>query len=60
MIEFERGKQVCHKYTQEPLWMLKSGNEQILCRTRDLREIWFYPDELEESLNGIPVITRFL
>lgn len=46
-IEFVRGKKVQHAYTKEYLWMLKEGREQILCRTKDLREIWFYPYELE-------------
>lgn len=45
---FEIGKKVQHAYTKEYLWMLRKGNEQILCRTKDLREIWFYPHELEE------------
>lgn len=45
---FVEGKQIRHKYTKEPLWILKEGREQILCRTKDLREIWFYSYELEE------------
>lgn len=48
MIEFIIGKKVQHAYTKEYLWMLKEGREQILCRTKDLREVWFYPHELEE------------
>lgn len=47
-MEFQTGKKVQHAYTKEYLWVLKEGNEQILCRTKDLREIWFYPHELEE------------
>lgn len=47
-IKFVEGKKVQHTYTKEYLWMLKEGREQILCRTKDLREIWFYPHELEE------------
>lgn len=47
-MKFSIGKQVMHKYTREPLWILREGNQQILCRTKDLREIWFYPEELEE------------
>lgn len=47
-MEFAVGKKVQHAYTKEYLWMLRSGHEQILCRTKDLREIWFYPYELEE------------
>lgn len=46
-IEFLEGKMVQHAYTKEHMWMLKEGREQILCRTKDLREIWFYPYELE-------------
>lgn len=46
-MEFEFGKKVQHSFTKEYLWMLRKGNEQILCRTKDLREIWFYPYELE-------------
>ena len=45
---FVQGKKVKHKFTNEWLWMLKQGNEQILCRTKDLREVWFYPYELTE------------
>lgn len=47
-IEFYTGKKLQHKYTKEVLWVLRKGNEQILCRTTDLREIWFYTHELEE------------
>lgn len=47
-MEFAVGKKVQHAYTKEYLWMLRAGHEQILCRTKDLREIWFYPYELEE------------
>ena len=47
-MSFAEGKQVRHIYTKESLWMLREGKEQILCRTRDLREIWFYPYELED------------
>lgn len=49
--QFIKGKEVKHVYTGESLWMLKEGREQILCRTRDLREIWFYPDELVDIQN---------
>lgn len=45
---FAVGKKIQHAYTKEYLWMLREGHEQILCRTKDLREIWFYPHELEE------------
>lgn len=48
-MEFEIGQKLTHKYTGETLWVLKKGNEQILCRTSDLREIWFYPQELNLS-----------
>ena len=47
-MQFERGKKVQHKYTKDYLWILKEGKEQILCRTKDLREVWFYVFELEE------------
>lgn len=47
-MEFSVGKKIQHAYTKEYLWVLRVGNEQILCRTKDLREIWFYPYELEE------------
>lgn len=47
-MEFSIGKRLRHTYTKEPLWVLKVGKEQILCRTKDLREIWFYQYELEE------------
>ena len=48
MALFEVGKKIQHKHTKEYLWVLRIGNEQILCRTKDLREIWFYVHELEE------------
>lgn len=47
-MEFSIGKKVRHIHTGDSLWVLRVGNEQILCRTQDLREIWFYPHELEE------------
>lgn len=47
-MDFSIGKKIQHAYTKEYLWVLRVGNEQILCRTKDLREIWFYPHELEE------------
>lgn len=47
-MEFFIGKKIQHAYTKEYLWVLRIGNEQILCRTKDLREIWFYPHELED------------
>lgn len=47
-MEFKIGKKIQHAYTKEYLWVLRIGNEQILCRTKDLREIWFYPHELED------------
>lgn len=37
---------VLHKATGEKLVVLKVGKEQYLCRTQDLREIWFYEWEL--------------
>lgn len=47
-IDFCIGKKLQHKYTKEILWVLRKGKEQVLCRTTDLREIWFYIHELEE------------
>ena len=52
-MEFSVGKKVQHAYTKEYLWVLRVGNEQVLCRTKDLREIWFYPYELEEVDNSL-------
>jgi len=46
-MDFTIGEKLQHTYTKEVLWVLRIGNEQILCRTKDLREIWFYPYELE-------------
>ena len=62
MVEFSIGKKIQHKYTKEYLWVLRVGNEQILCRTKDLREIWFYPHELEDvdSLTESKGSRRFL
>ena len=48
-MEFTVGKKVQHAYTY--LWIIRIGNEQILCRTKDLREIWFYKYELEDISN---------
>lgn len=48
MVDITVGKKVQHAYTKEYLWILGSTDEKILCRTKDLREIWFYPHELEE------------
>ena len=50
-MEFIVGKKVQHAYTKEYLWIIRIGNEQILCRTKDLREIWFYKYELEDISN---------
>jgi len=52
MMEFTPGKKIMHKFTKEYLWVLKEGKEQILCRTKDLREIWFYKFELEEFVDN--------
>lgn len=35
-----------HKLNKEYLMVLKIGKEQVQCRTKDFREIWFYPFEL--------------
>jgi hypothetical protein len=47
-MEFTIGKKIQHAYTKDYLWVLRVGNEQVLCRTKDLREIWFYDFELED------------
>lgn len=52
-IEFVKGKKVRHVYTKKYLWMLKQGHEQILCRTEDLGEVWFYPEELEDIVEEV-------
>jgi len=41
------GKKVEHILNGECLLILKEGKEQLLCRTKDFREIWFYPFELK-------------
>lgn len=52
-MEFVVGKKLRHIYTKEDLWVLRMGNEQVLCRTRDLREIWFYKYELEDAADEL-------
>jgi len=48
-MEYKIGMRVMHKYTKDDLWIIRIGKEQILCRTQDLREIWFYKYELAEA-----------
>ena len=50
-MNFKQGTKLIHAFTKDYLWVLKVGKEQILCRTKDLREIWFYPFELENYEN---------
>jgi len=51
-MEFTHGKKLIHKFTKDYLWVLREGKEQVLCRTKDLREIWFYKFELEEFIDN--------
>lgn len=56
------GKKIQHAHTKEYLWVLIVAIDKVLCRTKDLREIWFYKHELED-INGIRESThntRFL
>ena len=46
MSKFNVGEKVEHVLSKDYLLVLKCGNEQYLCRTKDLREIWFYDFEL--------------
>lgn len=41
------GTKVEHILNGDWLLVLKEGNEQLLCRTKDFREIWFYTFELK-------------
>ena len=47
MSKFNVGEKVEHILSKDYLLVLKCGNEQYLCLTRDLREIWFYAFELK-------------
>ena len=47
MNKFKVGEKVEHVLSKDYLLVLKCGNEQYLCRTKDLREIWFYDFELK-------------
>ena len=46
MDKFQVGEKVEHILSKDYLLVLKCGKEQYLCRTKDLREIWFYDFEL--------------
>lgn len=41
------GDKVEHILTGDWLLVLEKGREQIKCRTKDLREVWFYEWELK-------------
>ena len=45
--KIKAGETVLHKLNGTELLVLREGNEQYLCRTQDLREIWFYKFELK-------------
>ena len=48
-MEFKPGDIVEHKINGEYLMVLKKGKEQYLCRTKDMREVWFFDFELKGS-----------
>lgn len=43
----KQGQKVEHILNKEYLLILEIGREQIKCRTKDMREIWFYEFELK-------------
>lgn len=49
-VEFKEGQIVCLKLNREipeqELMMVRQGNEEILCRNKDLREVWYSLEEL--------------
>lgn len=45
--KFGPGEIVEHKINGDYLMVLKTGKEQYQCRTKDMREIWFYDFELK-------------
>lgn len=47
MSKFNVGEKVEHILSKDYLLVLKAGKEQYLCRTKDLREIWFYDFEIK-------------
>lgn len=47
MEEFKIGQKVEHILSKDYLLVLQKGNEQYLCRTKDLREVWLYSFELK-------------
>lgn len=47
MDKYKVGQKVQHVLNKDYLLILKEGKEQYLCRTKDMREIWFYTFELE-------------
>jgi hypothetical protein len=47
------GNKVEHVFTKDWLYIIDiaktdEGHDKILCRTKDLREIWFYDFELKQ------------
>ena len=46
---FKPGEIVEHKINGDYLIVLRAGKEQYLCRTKDMREIWFYDFELKST-----------
>lgn len=45
-MKYNVGERLMHVFSKDYLFVLKTGKEQYLCRTKDLREIWFYEFEL--------------
>ena len=41
------GDKVEHILNKEYLLVLEIRKDKILCRTKDMREVWFYPFELK-------------
>jgi hypothetical protein len=47
------GSKVEHVFTKDWLYIIaigrdENGHEKILCRTKDLREVWFFDFELKQ------------
>lgn len=47
-VKFAPGDKVEHVLNKDYLLVLKEGKEQYLCRTKDLKEVWFYSFELKK------------
>ena len=47
MNKYNIGDIVEHKLSKDWLMILKLCKEQVLCRTKDLREIWVYGFEID-------------